>query len=121
MACHIGLDFDKPSVGCARKLLVGNHRTVDAAKGSSQPIMYHGEEVGLAFRSKDSVKPIFISAGHKCDLTYAQDVVIKCLRGFRLPEPLRLAHLLVNKHKRHIEGGKPQDCAKDNRTLTWRV
>ena len=108
MACHIGVDFDKPSIGCARKLLVGRHRPVDSARGSAQPIMYREREIGLAYRSRESVKPIFISVGHKCDLAYARDIIVGCLCGFRLPEPLRLAHLLANKHKRYIEKGENQ-------------
>ncbi|MBN1212048.1 MAG: endonuclease V [candidate division Zixibacteria bacterium] len=103
MACHIGLDFDLPTIGCVRKLLAGTHRPVGEAKGSSQLIVLFGKEVGLAYRSKDKVKPIFISPGYKCDLPFARDIIVKCLRGYRLPEPLRMAHLFANKYKRHIE------------------
>jgi deoxyribonuclease V len=103
MACHIGVLFDCPTVGCCRKLLAGRHRPVDAEKGSRQPIMLHGREVGLALRSKDNVKPIFISPGHKCDLDTARDIIMRNIRGYRLPEPLRLAHLFANKYKRYRE------------------
>ncbi|MFZ5981071.1 MAG: endonuclease V, partial [Candidatus Zixiibacteriota bacterium] len=103
MASHLGLDFDIPTVGCARKNLTGTYRPVGDNKGCSQPIYIQGKEVGLAYRSKDKVKPIFISPGYKCDLTYAREIIVRCLRGYRLPEPLRLAHLLANKYKRHIE------------------
>lgn len=103
MACHIGLDFDKPTIGCARRLLCGTHRPLDETKGSSQPIRHKDHEIGLAYRSKDGVKPIYLSAGHLCDLPFARDIVVRSLRGFRLPEPLRAAHLRANKHKRYIE------------------
>ena len=103
MACHVGHFFGKPSIGCARRLLVGHHRPVADRKGSSQPITIGSSQVGIAYRTKDNVKPLFISPGHLCDLTYAQDILVRCLRGFRLPEPLRLAHLLANKYKRKME------------------
>ncbi|MBU0985551.1 MAG: endonuclease V [candidate division Zixibacteria bacterium] len=104
LACHIGLDFDIPTIGCARRLLFGKHRQVGVNRGSSQPVVHRGEQIGLAYRSKDEVKPIFVSPGHRCDLTYATNVVVSGLRGYRLPEPLRVAHLLANKHKRIMEG-----------------
>lgn len=103
MAGHIGLLFDRPTIGCARRLLVGKHFPLNDAKGANQVIRYHGQNVGVAFRSKEAVKPIFISAGHLCDTKYAKRLVVSMLRGFRQPEPLRLAHLQANKHKRKME------------------
>ncbi len=102
-ACHVGVAFDRPTIGCARRLLAGEHRPLEDAKGSAQPIMLRGREVGVAYRSKDKVKPIFISPGHKCDLTFARDIIVRCLREYRLPEPLRLAHLEANKYRRRSE------------------
>ena len=103
MACHLGLAFDRPTVGCARRLLAGAHKSLPTNKGACQPMILNSKEVGVAYRSKDRVKPIFISPGHKCDLDQAKDIIVRNLRGFRLPEPLRLAHLLANKGKRRIE------------------
>jgi len=103
LACHIGIAFDKPTIGCARKLLAGHHRPVSETKGSYQPIIISSKEVGLAYRSRENVKPIFISPAHKCSLEQAREIVVQNLRGFRLPEPLRLAHLFANKYRRHIE------------------
>ena len=103
MACFIGLAFDKPSIGCARKLLVGRHREVALHKGGQQPIIWRSQEVGIAYRAKDGVKPIYMSPGYKCSLQHARDIVVMNLRGFRLPEPLRLAHLYANKYKRYQE------------------
>lgn len=103
VASMVGVGFDLPSIGCSRKLLVGQHREVHPTKGSSQPIFYQGKEVGLAYRTKDNVKPLFISPGHKCDIPFAKEMIVKNLRGYRMPEPLRFAHLSANKYKRHIE------------------
>ncbi len=109
MASQIGVLFDVPSIGCCRRILAGRHRPVGDSKGSAEPIMLGGQEVGWAYRSKDHVKPIFISPGHKCDLATARDIVVRNLRGFRLPEPLRLAHLFANKHKRNLENRRTDD------------
>jgi len=105
-ACHVGIDFDKPTIGYVRRLQHGSHRPVDPAKGSCQRITLRGDEVGLAIRTKENVKPIFISPGYRCDIRFAQDIVRRSLRGFRLPEPVRLAHLLANKYRRRIEKGE---------------
>ena len=103
MACSLGIVFDKPTIGCARKLLTGDHRPVGETKGSCQPITIRSKEVGFAYRSKDNVKPIFISPAYKCDPDQAKEIIVQNLRGFRLPEPLRLAHLFANKLRRQIE------------------
>jgi len=103
MACHIGIVFDKPTIGCARKLLAGRHRPVGSAKGNCQPIVIRTKEVGIVYCSKDNVKPIIISPAYKCNLAQAKNIIVECLRGFRLPEPLRLAHLYANKYSRHME------------------
>jgi len=117
MACHIGIAFDKPTVGCARKLLTGYHRPVPEIKGSYQPIMIRSKEVGLVYRSKDKVKPIFISPAYKCNLDQAREIVVQNLRGYRLPEPLRLAHLFANKFRRRIEQEGGRQAKADNGAL----
>ncbi len=103
IATQIGIATDKPTIGCARKPLCGRHRPVSPAKGSCEPITFQSKEVGLAYRSKENVKEIFLSPGHKCSLDQARDIIVTSLRGFRLPEPLRLAHLFANKFRRRIE------------------
>jgi deoxyribonuclease V len=108
-ASHIGLTFDKPAIGCARRLLAGAHVPVAAERGASQPIRIGRDEVGIAYRSKDNVKPIFISPGHRCDLPFALDVIVHSLRGFRLPEPQRVAHLYANKYRRYREKYRAAD------------
>jgi len=69
-------------------------------------IKHRDMEIGVAYRSKDNVKPIYISPGHLCDHRLSRDFVVRCLRGYRLPEPLRFAHLMANKYKRHMEKGE---------------
>lgn len=103
LASYLGVVFDIPTIGCCRKMLAGRHGEVSPTRGSAQPIVLNTDEVGMAYRSKDNVKPIFISPGHLCDLMSAVNLTKRCLRGFRQPEPLRIAHLLAHKYKRRSE------------------
>jgi deoxyribonuclease V len=103
MASLIGASFDKPSVGCARQRLAGYVREPGPERGSHQPIMLGDKRVGTAYRTKNNVKPIYISPGHRMSLELAQEIVVKNLRGYRLPEPLRMAHRLANRFRRQRE------------------
>jgi deoxyribonuclease V len=107
-ASHLGVMFDRPAIGCARRILAGQFQEPDTQKGSAQPILLRGREVGVAYRSKDGVKPIFISPAHRCDLAYARRITVQCLREYRMPEPLRIAHLEVNNYRRRSDetGGR---------------
>lgn len=107
LASCLGVVFDVSAIGCCRKMLAGHYREVPPTRGSVQPIILNSDEVGMAFRSKDNVKPIFISPGHLCDLPSAVNLTKRCLRGFRQPEPLRIAHLLAHKYKRRSEKKDP--------------
>lgn len=91
-ATHLGLLFDKPSIGCAKSRFIGEYREPGKKKGSFSKL-YDGKEViGAVLRSRDNVKPIFVSPGHRMDLNSALKIVKKCLKGYRIPEPLRFAH-----------------------------
>lgn len=103
LASSLGVVFEIPTIGCCRKLLAGHHREVPTTKGSAQPIILNDNEVGMAYRSKTNVKPMFISPGHLCDLQSAVSLTQRCMRGFRQPEPARLAHLLAHRFKRRTE------------------
>ena len=93
LASHLGLLLNTPTIGCAKSLLCGSHGTPAAEPGSYTEIRDRGEIVGAALRTKLGVKPIYVSIGHKVDLNTAIYWVINCCRGYRLPEPTRLAHL----------------------------
>jgi deoxyribonuclease V len=93
LACHIGLFLDVPTIGCAKSRLCGNHQLPDTSSGSYAELMEKGETIGVALRTKRGVKPIYISTGHMISLENAVYWVLKCCRGYRLPEPTRLAHL----------------------------
>jgi len=97
IASHIGLILDVPSIGCAKKILVGHYEEPEIEAGEHTPITFHDKIVGASLRTKRNVSPVFVSPGHKMDVPSAIDIVLKTCRGYRLPEPTRQAHLLVNK------------------------
>lgn len=96
IACHGGLLFDVPSVGCAKSILVGTHEPLGPERGARAPLVHRGEVVGMAIRLRDRVTPVYVSAGHRMDLPTAVDVVLSASAGFREPETTRRAHRLVN-------------------------
>jgi deoxyribonuclease V len=93
LASHVGLFLDLPTIGCAKSILCGHHQPVGEEAGSHAELLDNGELIGAALRTKSGVRPIYVSVGHKIDLTSALQWVINCCRGYRLPEPTRLAHL----------------------------
>ena len=93
LASHLGLFLEVPTIGCAKSILCGRHEDLREAVGSYAEIVDNGEVIGAALRTKIGIKPIYVSIGHKIDLASALHWVTKCCRGYRLPEPTRLAHL----------------------------
>ena len=93
LASHLGLFIDTPTIGCAKSRLCGSHATPGDEAGSHIEMIDGGETIGVALRTKCRVKPIYVSIGHKIDLGTAIQWVLACCRGYRLPEPTRLAHL----------------------------
>lgn len=95
LASHMGLLLELPSVGCAKKKLVGDFGEVGLQRGSTTPLKMEGKIIGAVIRTRRGVKPVFVSPGHLIDLESSIQLVLKTCRGFRLPEPLRRAHLMV--------------------------
>ena len=92
LASHLGLFLNTPTIGCAKSILCGSHEAPGAEPGSYTEVVDKGEIIGAALRTKLGVKPVYVSIGHKIDLNTAIYWVMKCCRGYRLPEPTRLAH-----------------------------
>jgi deoxyribonuclease V len=109
LAAHLGLFFDKPTIGCAKSRLIGiygepglqkgSHTLLKDKKGDSK-IQY--ETIGAVLRTRTNVKPVFVSVGNKCTLEDAVEITLNCAVKYRLPEPTRLAHQLVSKLKLEI-------------------
>ena len=94
LACHLGLWFDRPSIGCAKTPLLFESVPPKPSKGSFELIRRGGKEVGAVLRTKDRVRPVFVSPGHRVDLSTSIQLVLESCLGFRIPEPLRRAHHL---------------------------
>jgi deoxyribonuclease V len=92
IAAHIGLLFDKPTIGCAKTRLTGTHDEPDLTAGYYSDLWEKDELIGAVLRTKDNCRPLYISVGHKIALPTALDLVLECGRGYRLPEPTRRAH-----------------------------
>jgi len=93
LASHLGLFLNTPTIGCAKSLLCGHHEILGAEPGSYAEIIDRDEIIGAVVRTKLRVKPIYVSTGHNIDLPGAIHWALECCRGYRLPEPTRLAHI----------------------------
>ncbi len=100
IACHLGLLLDLPTIGCAKSLLVGRYEEPTPQAGSYSPLVDKEETIGVALRTEDNVSPVFVSLGHRVTLDDAIQLVMKCTKGYRIPEPTRQGHLLVNALRR---------------------
>ncbi|HOK52846.1 MAG TPA: deoxyribonuclease V [Armatimonadota bacterium] len=99
IACHLGLLIDRPSIGCGKTRLVGKYEEPGIEPGSSSVLVDDSERVGSVVRTKLRTKPVFVSPGHKINFETAERMVLECAKGYRLPEPVRLAHNLVSSSK----------------------
>lgn len=100
IASHVGLIINRPTLGCAKSVLVGKYEEPAEERGNWTELIDKGEVVGAAVRTKTKVQPIYVSPGHLIDLEGAIKLTLECDGGYRQPEPTRRAHLLVNALRR---------------------
>ncbi|NKE72263.1 deoxyribonuclease V [Candidatus Manganitrophus noduliformans] len=100
IASHLGLLVDLPSIGCGKTRLIGAHREPGPLQGEWSPLIDRGETIGAVLRTRDGVSPVFISPGHRMTLDRAVEIVLSSQLRYRLPEPTRMAHQLVNEARR---------------------
>ena len=93
VASHLGVLLDIPTVGCAKSRLCGEHEDLPLEEPGHTLLKDGGEIIGAAVRTRTGSRPLYVSIGHRVDLPTAIDLVMACCRGYRLPEPTRLAHL----------------------------
>jgi len=96
-ASHMGLWLDLPSIGCAKTPLLDGFVSPGPSRGSFEWIRKNGRKVGAVLRTKENVKPLFISPGHRIDFLTSNQLILESCKGFRFPEPLRKAHQLSRK------------------------
>jgi deoxyribonuclease V len=100
LAAHLGLFLDIPAIGCAKSRLCGEHGEPGPLPGDHADLLYQGQVVGSVLRTKARVRPVFVSPGHRISIERSREVTLECCRGYRLPEPIRQAHLAVNRLRR---------------------
>ena len=98
LASHLGVLLDLPSVGCAKSRLVGEHGEPGPRRGDWTPLVLAGRRVGAVVRTRDGVKPLWVSPGHRIGIRQAVRWTLACCR-MRVPEPIRLAEQVVNRLK----------------------
>lgn len=96
IASHFGVLTDHPSIGCAKNMLYGDYKPLGLKKYNDSPIISQGEHIGFVLRTKDGVKPVYISPGHKVSVNDSLELMRPCILKHRIPEPTRLAHEKVN-------------------------
>jgi len=100
IACHIGVQLDIPTIGCAKTRLVGDYREPGVRKGSWSDLNYEGHVIGAVLRTKDGVRPLFVSPGHCIDKEGSVRFVLSCVGSYRIPEPIRCAHVYSRSMKK---------------------
>ncbi len=101
IACYVGVLLDIPTMGIAKKKLYGDYVEPRNSAGSFESLISKdGSQIGVALRTKERTKPVFVSIGHKIDLSTSVKVALSCTRGYRVPEPTRLADKYVSELKR---------------------
>jgi deoxyribonuclease V len=106
LASHLGYLLDVPSVGCAKSILVGEHRRLGRRAGSFAWLIDRGERVGAALRTRAGVRPIYVSPGHRVGFAAAIRIALTAVTKYRVPEPTRLADILVERMKREFLAGQ---------------
>ena len=104
IACHLGVLCELPCAGVAKSVLVGDYREPGARRGGRSAVVEGRERLGTALRTRDHTRPVFVSVGHRIDLAGAEQLVLACGEGRRLPEPTRLADRAVSEAKRSRVG-----------------
>ncbi len=100
IASHTGVLLAIPTIGCAKSRLIGDYEEPGIKKGTWSALIYEGKSVGAVLRTKDRVKPLFVSPGHKINLDDALRFTIACTDKYRLPEPLRCADMVSKRTKK---------------------
>ena len=97
LASHLGLWLNLPTVGCAKTRLVGRHAKLGPRRGHYRSLLHRDQKVGVVLRTRTDVKPLYVSPGHLAGIDSSRRLVARCCLQTRLPEPIRRAHLAVQR------------------------
>jgi deoxyribonuclease V len=103
LACHAGIAFDLPAIGCAKSVLYGVPGAVGEARGSTATLVdpADGVEIGRVLRTRTRVRPVYVSVGHQIDLDTAVDLILQLAPEgrYRFPETTRRSDRLAAEAK----------------------
>jgi deoxyribonuclease V len=97
LACHLGVTLNIPTIGCGKSKLLGDFAPVAEPRGSISELLDDQVLIGNVLQTQAKIKPVFVSIGHRVNLTTATQWVLKLAANYRLPETTRQADQLVNK------------------------
>jgi deoxyribonuclease V len=103
LASHLGLWLGLPTIGCAKSRLIGEHADPGPIRGDWTPLLDAGQTIGAVLRTRDRVKPLYVSPGHLCNLDSAIQIVLLSALKYRIPVPAQLAHQYVNDMRHRVE------------------
>jgi deoxyribonuclease V len=109
LASHLGVLLDKPSIGCAKSILIGTHGPLKQKAGSWTALVDENasrERIGAALRTRDDVRPIYVSAGNRVSLETAVRLTLTVTDGYRIPRPTREADHFASEIKRKLLAGE---------------
>jgi deoxyribonuclease V len=92
IASHMGVWLQKPTIGCGKTYFLGTYDEPARERGAWSLVHHKGDVIGAVLRTRDGVKPVYISPGNLADLPTSLDLVMRCTPKYRLPEPIRQAH-----------------------------
>lgn len=102
LASHMGLFIDKPTIGVAKSKLFGVYEEPPQEAGKFTYLFTKNNyRIGAVIRTIPNQNPLFVSPGHFMDVDNAIELTLKCIKGHRIPEPTRLAHIYSQMAKRN--------------------
>lgn len=106
LACHLGVLYQRPSIGVAKNHLIGTYeeKLLGKERGSDSTLYFQDRTVGSVLRTQSCVRPIFVSPGHCISTQQATKLVLQLSHSFRLPEPLRRADHIGRMELKRLEG-----------------
>lgn len=104
LACHLGLVLDVPTIGCAKTPLIQGEAP-GPKRGDTALVGRDGRVLGAALRTRDDVKPVYVSTGHRVSLETALEWVLRLAPRYRQPETTRAADQRVNRLRREFLEG----------------
>ncbi len=102
IATHLGILLECAAVGCAKTLLTGTFESPGPGRGSTAPVICGERTVGCVLRTRERVNPVFVSQGHRVSLDTAVEICLACAPKYRIPEPLRTAHIMARRAVRSL-------------------